>query len=169
MMDEKKTAKKQKIIDKSIKILNTKKGEKICTFFELAKALKISQKTFRFYELNTMPEIKALLEKHRHEKNKKVSEKNTSKICPKKGKKVSKKTERKQGEKVQKNEEEIIGKSSEVFTEEKVSKNLRSYEEIKAKLFIYKAWKQKKYETLKPEQKIIIDRQIALLEWVLQI
>ena len=47
--------------------------------------------------------------------------------------------------------------------------NLRSYEEIKAKLFIYKAWKQKKYETLKPEQKIIIDRQIALLEWVMQI
>lgn len=46
---------------------------------------------------------------------------------------------------------------------------VRSFSEIQAKLFCFKAYKQKNYEKLTDAAKRLIDRQISLLEWVLKI
>lgn len=46
---------------------------------------------------------------------------------------------------------------------------MRSFSEIQAKLFIYKAFKQKNYNKLTPSAKLLIDRQIQILDWVLSI
>lgn len=45
---------------------------------------------------------------------------------------------------------------------------VRDFAEIQAKLFIFRAYKQKNYEKLNDCAKKIIDRQIFLLEWVLK-
>lgn len=148
---------KQKLLTKSLKILNGKRGLKIRTFIELSKALKITTKTLRFYSITNIPEIKELLEKHRHEKNsknnRKIAAKNRVKIRPK-------------------NEENIPAQKEEKLVQKIEPKpihdnRLRTYEEIKAKLFGYKAWKQKNYEKISPAAKTVIDRQIAILEWVM--
>jgi len=152
--------KRQKqLLKKSLRILNSKKGNKICTFIDLIKALKTSAKTFRLYALNTNPEIKDLLAKHRHENpsknNRKKAVKKRVKIQPK-------------------NEENIPAKKEEKLAQKIEPKpihdnRLRSYEEIKAKLFGYKAFKQKKYNNLTQSAKLLIDRQIQILEWVMKI
>ncbi len=46
---------------------------------------------------------------------------------------------------------------------------MRSFSEIQAKLFIYKAFKTKNYDRLTESAKLLIDRQIGILEWVLKI
>lgn len=138
-MDEKK---QKKLINRSIKLLNGKNGHKICSFLSLAKALKISKNTLQNYGLNKSTEIINLIAINRHEK------KLDKKLC-KKSKKSSAKTVQNKNQKLNKNN------------------LLRPYEEIKAKLFGYKAWKHKHYKDASPNAKTIIDRQIALLEWVM--
>ena len=124
----------KKYLNKCMRILKGKNSQKIRTFSDLAKAVKISLKTFRFYELHLIPEIIEIIKKNRHEN---------------KPEKIKKKSEPKLP---RKNEED---------------KRIRSYEEIKAKLFIYKAYKTKKYAVLTKSGQTLIDRQIGLLEWVL--
>ena len=63
-MDEKK---QKKYLNKCLRVLKGKNSYKIRTFTDLAKAIKTSVKTFRFYNLNNIPEIKEILQKNRHE------------------------------------------------------------------------------------------------------
>lgn len=51
--------------------------------------------------------------------------------------------------------------------ETKKESRIRSFSEIEARLFGYKAYKKKNYEKLTESGKNLIDRQIGLLEWVL--
>lgn len=140
-MDEKK---QKKIIKKCLKKLSSKNGVKICSFLDLANSLKISLTTLRRYELNKTPEIIEIIRNNRHEK-------------------VNKKRPKKSAGVVQ----EKITKTD---TQKETKNNLlRSYEEIRAKLFGYKAWKRKNYSKATPSAKILIDRQISLLEWVMMI
>ena len=59
-MDEKK---QKKYLNKCLRVLKGKNSYKIRTFTDLAKAIKTSVKTFRFYNLNNIPEIKEILQK----------------------------------------------------------------------------------------------------------
>lgn len=136
-----------KYLNKCLRVLKGKNSQKIRTFSDLAKAVKISLKTFRFYELHLIPEIAEIIKKNRHEN---------------KPEKTKKKLEPNFPQKKVKNESKLLQKNEE-------DKRIRSYEEIKAKLFIYKAYKTKKYAVLTKSAQNLIDRQIGLLEWVLLI
>ena len=136
--------KKKKYLNKCLRILKGKNSYKITSFTDLAKAIKISLKTFRFYELNESVEIKEMLKNNRHE--------NSLQKSVKKGKKVPQKNVKKIAKVPLKNVEE---------------KRVRSYEELNAKLFGYKAYKTKNYSKLKESAKRLLDRQIWILEWVL--
>ena len=138
-MDEKK---QKRLISRSLKLLNGKNRQKIRSFLDLAKVLKISKNTLQNYGLNKHPEIVELIKQNRHVK---VKQKKTKKQC----KKVLKNSPQ--------NKTKILIKND----------LLRPYEEVKAKLFGYKAWKQKNYNKISPVAKTVIDRQIALLEWVM--
>ena len=54
-------------------------------------------------------------------------------------------------------------------SETKIENPMRSFSEIQAKLFIYKVFKTKNYSRLTESAKLLIDRQIGILEWVLKI
>ena len=138
-MDEKK---QKRLINRSLKLLNGKNKQKIRSFLDLAQVLKISKNTLQNYGLNKHPEIVELIKQNRHAK---VQRKKIKKQC----KKVLKNSPQ--------NEVKISNKND----------LLRPYGEIKAKLFGYKAWKQKNYNKIPPSAKTVIDRQIALLEWVM--
>jgi len=138
-MDDKK---QKRLINRSLKLLNGKNKQKIRSFLDLARALKISKNTLQNYGLNKQPEIVDLIKQNRLEKAER-----------KKSKKQSKKVLKNKPQ----NEVKILNKND----------LLRPYEEIKAKLFGYKAWKQKNYEKISPTAKTVIDRQIAILEWVM--
>ena len=116
-MDEKK---QKRLISRSLKLLNGKNRQKIRSFLDLAKVLKISKNTLQNYGLNKHPEIVELIKQNRHVK---VKQKKTKKQC----KKVLKNSPQ--------NKTKILNKND----------LLRPYEEVKAKLFGYKAWKQKNY------------------------
>ena len=137
--------KQKKYLNKCMRVLKGKNSYKIRTFTDLAKAIKITVKTFRIYELNNNPEIKEILQKNRQENKPEKSEKKTKPKLPQKKVKIEDKLPRK-------NED---------------NKRVRSYEEIKAKLFGYKAFKTKNYARLTKSAQILIDRQIWILEWVL--
>ena len=113
----------KKYLNKCLRVLKGKKSYKIKTFIDLAKAIKISIKTFRFYNLNNVPEIKEILQSNRHEKSVKNAKQKKEPNLPKKNVKP---------------EENLPQKNVE-------EKRIRSYEEIKAKLFGYKAFKTKNY------------------------
>ncbi|MBE7708945.1 MAG: hypothetical protein E7Z93_00685 [Cyanobacteria bacterium SIG32] len=135
----------KKYLNKCLRVLKGKKSYKIKTFIDLAKAIKISIKTFRFYNLNNVPEIKEILQSNRHEKSVKNAKQKKEPNLPQKNVKP---------------EENLPQKNVE-------EKRIRSYEEIKAKLFGYKAFKTKNYNKLTKSAQILIDRQIGILEWVL--
>ena len=141
-MDEKK---QKKYLNKCLRVLKGKNSYKIRTFTDLAKAIKTSVKTFRFYNLNNIPEIKEILQKNRQE-NKPI--------------KVKKKIKPKLPQKNVEEEKKLLLKSVK-------DSRVRSYQEIRAKLFGYQAFKKKNYSKLSKSAKNLIDRQIWILEWVL--
>ena len=141
-MDEKK---QKKYLNKCLRVLKGKNSYKIRTFTDLAKAIKTSVKTFRFYNLNNIPEIKEILQKNRHE-NKPV--------------KVKKKIKPKLPQKNVEEEKKVLLKSVK-------DSRVRSYQEIRAKLFGYQAFKKKNYAKLSESAKRLLDRQIWILKWVL--
>ena len=141
-MDDKK---KKRLEKRSLKLISNKK---ICSFSELSKALKISKSCLYDSGLTKDENLKALIQE-----NKRVS-KETPRT-----KKPAKKTARK---KTEKPSEKMVQKPSE-------DPRMRSFSEVQAKLFIYKAYKQKHYERLSECNKQILDRQIKIVEWILKI
>lgn len=137
--------KQKKYINKCLRVLKGKNAYKIKSFTTLAKAIKISIKTFRFYELNKLPEIIETLKKNRHENSPQKSVINREKVP----------------QKNVENEKKFPIKNVQ-------EKPIRSYEEINAKLFGYQAFKKKNYARLTLAAKRLLDRQIGLLEWVLK-
>lgn len=111
--------------------------KKLYSFTDLAAALKVSPNTLRAYELNQITEIAEIIEKNRHEKPKEISSKKRSKTS-------------------RRIKQKIVP-----------DKRLRSYEEVKAKLFAMKAYKQKNYNRLTDSAKRLTDKLIGLIEWVI--
>ena len=99
----------KKYIQKALRILSKENSSKITTFKELAKAMKTTDKTIYTYSLNKCEKIIEILHKN-------SAEKKTEKIV----KKLPRKNVKKRTKLPIKNDED---------------KRLRSYEEIKAKLF----------------------------------
>ncbi len=148
--------KQKKYLNKCLRVLKGKKSYKIRTFTDLAKAIKITVKTFRIYELNNNPEIKEILQKNRQENKPEKSKKKTKPKLPQKKVKIEDKLP-------QKNEIE----EKKVLPKIVNDMRMRSFAEVNAKLFAYQSFKKKNYSRMTESAKRLIDRQIGILEWIL--